>query len=347
MVSLVKKIKNMYKGSYYYANKKYGKYTKRRPFPNFNDFDCSPSGDFSMKEIPAEMEVKKSDMEKTIFEKQNGYITTINENKSNATIEGSNANRSSSSTINVTSNVLTPINSNIFENGLNSISPISSISDNTDYTMVNSTDNRNSLSNPFNNAYEIKQSQSSSSFGNSLDNNKDSYVKQMNRISTINNNNIDSTSEDDIKIDYNGKNNWKVEIKRYYPSMPQVDEPDYYSNDNTNNSYNYNDRRQSDMPEYGMGMDMKKKNKWWKKMLPNNKRRNSNFSDNTFYDSNSNNYNDDYKYDSKHSTLYEGDYGSNSTYNSNRYNYNSKYDNDLTDGVLVVNQNVKTNSILY
>jgi len=344
MVSLIKKIKNMYKGSYYYANKKYGKYTKRRPFPNFNDFDCSPSGDFSMKEIPAEMNVKKPGMEKTNFEKHNSYITSFSENKSNTTTEGNNVNRSSTS-INVTSNVPTPANSNTFENGLNNISPVSSISDNTDYTMVNTTDNRNSLSNPFSNTYEIKQSQSSPTFNNFSDN-KDSYVKQMNRISTINSNSIDNTSEDDIKIDYNGKNNWKVEIKRYYPSMPQMDEPDNYSSDITNNSYNYNDRRQSDMPEYGMGMDMKKKNKWWKKMLPKNKSSNSNFSDNTFYDSNSNNYNDDYRYDSRQSTLYEGDYG-NSTYNGNRYNYNNKYDTSLTDGVLVVNQNAKTNSILY
>jgi len=360
MVSLVQKIKKIYKGSYFYANRKYGKYTKRRPFPNFNDFDCSPSGDFSMNEVPAEMNVGKPDIPKDRLEKSSSYITVVNEGKA-----------SNCSNCNYTSNVSTPVNSIIFEkeNKSNNVSPVTVISDNTDSTVVN---------NPFYSFNEVKQNPVKDSFNSFYEANESTIntvntVNTINTVNTVNTMNTDRTfvtkydgmnytsnvsmdyyakelknnTKDGIKMEYNDANNWKVEIKRYYSSMPQTNESNNY---NSNTTYNYNDRCNRSMQEYdmgmGMGMDMKKKSKWWKKIVPKSKSQSSSFSDNTLYDNNDNDY-DSKRYYSKEGksyySTYDRDY-KNNTYGNNKNNY-SYYNSSLTDGVLVVNPNAKVNSM--
>eukprot|EP00833_Pecoramyces_ruminatium_P016350 jgi/Orpsp1_1/1190382/evm.model.d7180000078601.1 len=339
MNSFVKKIKKMYKGSYYYANKKYGKYTKRRPFPNFNDFDCSPSGDFSMNEVPSEMNTNKIYSQKTNYD---NYIVTSDDK--NSTVVGNTGS-------NYTSNTSTPVNSCIFNDiNSNNISPVTTISDNTDFTMVNSNNinnpfdnemkqNRNSLSEAINPFYDNSESiDNESSFTTNFDGmnytsnvNNDSYANKMNPVSYIKDS--VNTSEDNIKIDYKGQNNWEVEMKRYYPSVQKTDESDIY---NTSTTYSYNEQYNTNQDyNMGMGMEMKKK-KWWKKILPKNKSHSSSFSDNTYC-----NDDDEYgpkRYDSKRHSSYYSSY-------KNDYNNYSRYNSSLTDGVLVVNQNAKATNV--
>jgi len=364
MVSFVKKIKKMYKGSYFYANKKYGKYTKRRPFPNFNDFDCSPSGDFSVSEVPTELNINKQDNRITNFERNNSYITYVNDNNYNGNTERNSAYMNSSN--NFTSNVSTPVNNDIFdhENQTSNISPVTTISDNTDFTVVNNNDYQNNLANPFNNAYEIKQDKSNimnainpfydsnnsffdtdDSFTTNVDgtNVTDYYGNKMKQINGISNTGNNFGNND--KTNSNGKNNWKPEIKRYSSSIPQAYKHNNYDNDITNNNNYYNQSH----------MEIKKKSKWWKKILPRSKSSNSfdsNFSDST-YDNYFNN-NDDYEYNPKrydsaiHSELYShnNNYGNNNFNSSrNRYSYSyNPYESSITDGVLVLNKKAKKSS---
>jgi len=357
MVSLVRKLKKMYKGSYYYANKKYGKYTKRRPFPNFNDFDCRPAGDFSINEVPNEMNNNsKYEMDK----KNNSYITNVNDNSLSVVTEGNNGYMTTpNSSSPVTGDILGMDNNKGLYSSSNSISPVTTLSDsNTDFTMVNSSANEyytSNSSNPFQSQIESNPQSiqnpfwdaSESSVGdNSFTTNFDGmnnyghtdyYANEMKRISRLNG--MD-TSNDNIKVDYNSANNWRVEIKRYYPSMPQTSEPMEYQ-DNTYQDTNMN-----------YGMDTKnKKNKWWKKVIPKkNKSTNSSFiSENTFYNRE---YNDSYEYNpprydsSRHSTYY-------SCYSNNEnpfenYKYKSNLtNNNLTNDVLVVNDKATNNNTLY
>ncbi|ORX43890.1 hypothetical protein BCR32DRAFT_288329 [Anaeromyces robustus] len=385
MVSLVKKIKKIYKGSYFYANRKYGKYTKRRPFPNFNDFDCSPSGDFSLNEVPTEMNnANKVGLEKSNFEKSNSYITS-NDNNVNVITEGNNVYMTSVGSIRSAGNVIddaTPANSEIFDNnntyGLystpnsNSISPVTTLSDsNTDFTMVNSNTNEyyqtqnqanpiqnQNLDNPFFDATEVSIfDNNNNSFTNSVDNSMNSnghvdyYANQMKRIGRYDSNMDDSS--DDIKVEYNGKNNWNVEIRRYYPTMPQTAEP--MDNYDYHDDSNYNTNNMSIV-------DTKKKNKWWKKIVPKSGKRDSVISENTFYDNRylDNDYNTKRYDSSRHSsyyTSYNDEYGSKhnsmsiNSYGGNKYNYPNYGRNNTVnlDDVLVVNNNAKraTNSVIF
>jgi len=341
MVSLVKKFKNMYKGSYYYANKKYGKYTKRRPFPNFNDFDCSPSGDFSLNEVP--------DMRK-IEEKKNSYINTNNDNIT-VVNEGNNVYIS-------TSGATSPATGDILGigNTSNSVSPVSTISDNTDFTMINGSTNEytiNNSQNPFQSQIEKKNPFSdnteisfNSGYSTTFDgmyasstNPRDFNGGDMNRRSNV-------FSNDDVKYEYNGKNNWKAEIRRYYPTMPQTDEPMDY----------HDDFKNSRIPDYGVA-DMKKK-KWWKKVIPSKKSKHTSISamsENTYYDNDVREIDGNPKrYDSRNSsyyTCYNGErprsYSNmGSTYNAKKYDFN-RYGDNLTDGVLVVNDNYQNKKMIY
>jgi hypothetical protein len=347
MVSLVKKLKNMYKGSYYYANKKYGKYTKRRPFPNFNDFDCSPSGDFSLNEVP-DMNTRKMDSDK-----KNSYINTSNDNSITVVNEGNNVIISSSgNTSPATGDILGLGNeSKLYSTTSNSVSPVSTISDNTDFTMVNGNSNeyssnnpsnpfqsQNETKNPFNDVNEISfNSGYSTTFDGmypSSTSPRDFTGGDMSRRSCVN------SSNDDIKYEYNGKNNWNVEIRRYYPSMPQTDEPVDYHDD-------FKNRRISDI-----GVDMKKK-KWWKKVIPSIKNKHhsgSVISENTYYNDNVRDFeNNPKRYDSRNSsyyTCYNGDRTRSYSNMSNTYDYNC-YNENLTDGVLVINDNYQSKKMIY
>jgi len=157
-----------------------------------------------------------------------------------------------------------------------------------------------------------------------------------------------SYSNDDMKYEYNGKNNWKVEIKRYYPNMAQTEEPmDYhydYNNKNTRIPSIHND----------------KKKKWWKKVIPSKKHhKNVNgsvVSEGTFYDSNDIREIDGNpkRYDSRISsyhTCYSGDRttsfsNTSNNYSTKKYDYN-RYNENLTDGVLVVNENYNAKNLVY
>ncbi|OUM67057.1 hypothetical protein PIROE2DRAFT_5542 [Piromyces sp. E2] len=346
MVSLVKKFKNMYKGSYYYANKKYGKYTKRRPFPNFNDFDCSPSGDFSLNEVP--------DMRKMDTEKKNNYINTSNDNNTAVNNEGSKVYISSGNT--ATGDIL-GLGKGLYSTTTNSVSPVSTISDSsTDFTMVNGNSNDYSSNNPnnpfqsqsenknpFNDASEISFSSGySTTFDGmypSSTSPKDFIGGDVSRRSPAN------ISIDDIKYEYNGKNNWNAEIKRYYPSMPQTEEPvDYHDN-----------YRSTKIPE----ASHEKKKKWWKKVIPSKKNKHQNdsvISESTYYNDSIRDFDGNPKrYDSKMNSSFYNSYSSDhnrsfsnisSTYSTSKYDYN-RYNENLTDGVLVVNNNYQTKKIIY
>jgi len=313
MVSLIAKFKKLYKGSYYYANKKYGKYTKRRPFPNFNDFDCSPSGDFSMNEIPVTS--RKVDYDKNNNSNEN-YFTT-NENNVNVT----EINNYDTSIPNI-SDILGIENEKKLYCPSNSVSPVTTVSD--DFTMVNPST-----------TYEASESSFTVTFDGMSDNNKTC-----------------PTNDDDVKVTYDSNNNWNVEIKRYYPSLPRNDELDNKPDDYQNQS-----------KAYGTDMDMSlKKKKWWKKVIPHKKgsskrSRDSTISDNTYYYDRDSNV-DDYGYNKKYNYEYNptrydsarySDMCCSDDYNKS-YNYSSKYvsryDEDLTEGVLIVNENVN-NTLLY
>jgi len=302
MVSLIKKFKQLYKGSYFYANKKYGKYTKRRPFPNFDEFDCSPSGDFSMNEVPTTTATNSVDYIKNNNNNINYYIT--NENSNNIT------------EINPTTGDILGISN---EKGLyyssNSVSPVTTDSD--DYTVVNPNVSRQS--------YAPSESSFTVTFDGMSDNNND----------------------DDIKVNYNGKNNWSAEIKRYYPSIPRVNEIEEYPNDSSKYQNNVG----------GMDINLKNltKKKWWKKVISHKKNSSkhqfdSTIKDNTYYYNDDNGYSNKYDYEynptrydsSRHSDIYFNK-GFKDEY---KYNYVSRYDEDLTEGVLVVNENVG-NNLLY
>jgi len=314
--------------------KKYGKYTKRRPFPNFNDFDCSPSGDFSLNEVP-DMNVHKMDNNK-----KNNYINTTTK----------------TSTV-VSSSSTTPTGDILGFGNSNSISPVSTISDNsTDFTMVNSnadyiTSNSNNpfqiqseKVNPFSDASEISFS---SGYSTTFDGMYPSSTSPRDFHSE--NSKRSSLYNDDVNYEYNGKNNWKVEIKRYYPNMPQTYEPLDYNND-------YNDKfKNTRIPT-----TQEKKKKWWKKVVPSKKSRKSVngsvVSEGTFYNSNDVREVDGNpkRYDSKKSSYYFR-YNSDRTrnysnmsnnYDTNKNDYN-RYNENLTDDVLVVNKNYNAKNLVY
>jgi len=337
MVSLIKKIKSMYKSSYFYANKRYGKYTKRRPFPNYNAFDCSPSGDFSVSEIPSEMNhVNNIKKEKSNFEKSKSYII----NDVNIVTEGNNVYMTTVPVPVYTENIDTRnYNGSCSAQHSKSVSPITTISDsNTEFTMVNTNSPQSqNMDNTFFDVTEASIFDNSDSFitnidGVNFDNsavsnngNGNYYTNQMKRISH-NNSNRENPS-DRIKVKYNGKNNWKAETRRYYPSIPQTTEPSDYYGDNSIST-----------------IDMKKKNRWWKKIVPKSSKRDSFVSDSTFYDNKD--FNTDYNskgYISARDITYCNDEYSSKNYNygESKYNYQnySRYDTVNLDDVLVYNNN--------
>ncbi|ORX47941.1 hypothetical protein BCR36DRAFT_584634 [Piromyces finnis] len=343
MVSLIKKFKNLYKGSYYYANKKYGKYTKRRPFPNFNDFDCSPSGDFSLNEVP-DMNTQKIDSEK-----KNSYINTSNDNSLTVVTEGNNVYISSRPPTTPVNDILDVGQEKGIYASSNSISPVTTISENTEFTMVNSNANEciasNSSSfyqiqnenNPFSDSSEISRSSSYSTTFDGMyptrtdSRNVNNETKYRNRINAY---------DDEIKYG----NDWRVEMKRYYPSIPRTSEPIDYQDAYPNIK----------SPE--IKTDMKKK-KWWKRVIPPTKHKSytsSVISESTFYNNSETRGVEDNpkRYDSYKNSFnngYNNNYSknySNDNYNTQRYSSNS-YEGNLTDGVLVINDKYNVRNSIY
>lgn len=220
MTSLLKKIKKLYKGSYFYANRKYGKYTKRRPFPNFADFDCSPSGDFSLDNSD---DINFSDIghsrsNKCIRIDESGNKVYVNRNMNNVQHQNLYSSNSAAAAAEANSK-----NMYITSNYLSNYSSSSTINE----SDTNSTANTISINNPFYDTYTTTTSTTTTTMSN---NNSSQNISRNSQAHSSSSSTICDFSQRENNSVVNGFNNGNNNNTSYgYNTNDTMTNPTTYS----------------------------------------------------------------------------------------------------------------------